>query len=91
MTNNNTRTADIDDVINAHRIELRGYYCHGCNCLIGVIHPDGTLSTGNLRLVNCDALCPRCGEVVHWRRDDVSLENLKKRLTRQGAITKCGF
>jgi len=56
------------------------YHCHGCGAFIGVLESDGTLTIGGLRLVNCDALCPLCGKVVHWRRADVSLDNLRENL-----------
>ena len=59
------------------------YRCHGCDVYLGDVEDDGTLSIGGLRLVNCDAVCPACGEVVHWRRADVSLKQLVERLTSQ--------
>jgi len=59
------------------------YRCHGCGVYIGDVNDDGTLTIGGLRLVNCDALCPLCGKVVHWRRSDVSLKRLIERLTAE--------
>ena len=81
MTNNNTRTALADN--------LRPYYCHGCGNYVGIVYPEGTLAMPELTIVNCDALCPWCGEIVHWRRSDVRLAELVAQLTGKDIIAVC--
>ena len=72
--NDNKRNADV-----SHRqTSGTSYRCHGCNRYIGDVNADGTLKVWGLVIVNVDGCCPHCGKIVHWRRDDISIENLRK-------------
>ena len=78
---------DIDEP--APKVIPEPWYCPDCKGYVGRVHPDGSLQLGSVRTPYAVLVCP-CGYIINWRRSDLKLSQLIKRL-KKGLTNQAEF